>query len=151
MKIPTPALIYLVIGFSPMHFGGCLDLYSIFAMAHLKRYSEEPIFALTSSQHQEIISRAIQEATEPLYQEIAYDRQRLAKLEQREPQPLQKDRGEILRALLVANGSKMLAKETRQKMHLSRPLFSMLLATMKDEIEVKPYYLNKSWKVLVLK
>jgi hypothetical protein len=69
----------------------------------------------------------------------------------REPQPLQKDRREILRALLAANGGKMLAKEARQKMHLSRPLFSMLLATMKDDIEVKPYHLNKSWLVLVLR
>ena len=34
---------------------------------------EEPIFVLTESQLQDIISRAIQEATEPLYQEIAYD------------------------------------------------------------------------------
>jgi len=33
----------------------------------------------------------------------------------REPQPLQRDRGEILRALLVANGGKMLAKDARQK------------------------------------
>ena len=33
--------------------------------------------------------------------DIAYDRQRLAKLEKVEPQPLQKDRGEILRALLA--------------------------------------------------
>ena len=58
----------------------------------------------------------------------------------REPQPMQKDRGEILRALLVANGGKMLAKEARQKMHLIKPRFSELLVTMKDEIEVKPYH-----------
>jgi hypothetical protein len=112
---------------------------------------EEPIFVLTSSQLQEIISRAIQEATEPLYQEIAYDRQRIARLEQRESQPLQRDRGEILRALIVANGGKMLATDARKKMHLSRNRFSELLAKVKDYIEVKPYYLNKSWKVLVLK
>jgi hypothetical protein len=112
---------------------------------------EEPIFVLTSSQLQEIISRAIQEATEPLYQEIAYDRQRIARLEQRESQPLQRDRGEILRALIVANGGKMLATDARKKMHLSRNRFSELLAKVKDDIEVKPYHLNKSWKVLVLK
>jgi hypothetical protein len=34
---------------------------------------EEPIFVLTGSQLKDIISRSIQEATEPLYQEIAYD------------------------------------------------------------------------------
>jgi hypothetical protein len=64
---------------------------------------------------------------------------------------LQRDRSEILRALLAANGGKMLAKDARKKMHLSKPLFSMLLATMKEDIEVKPYHLNKNWKVLVLK
>lgn len=68
-----------------------------------------------------------------------------------EPQPLQKDRGEILRALLVANGGKMLAKDARQKMHLNAPTFSLLLSTMKDEIKTMPYHLNKSAKVLILR
>ena len=36
------------------------------------------------------------------------------------PQPLQKDRGEILRALLAANSGKMLATDARKKMHLDR-------------------------------
>jgi hypothetical protein len=72
--------------------------------------SEEPIFVLTGSQLQNLISRAIQDATEPLYREIAYDCQRIARLDQREPQPLQRDRGEILWVLLAANGGKMLAK-----------------------------------------
>ena len=67
------------------------------------------------------------------------------------PQPLQKDRGEILRALLAANGGKMLATDARKKMHLDRASFSRLLSTMEDDIEAKPYNLNKSWKVLVLK
>jgi len=35
---------------------------------------------------------------------IAHDRCRLAALEKVEPQPLQKDRGDILRALIAANG-----------------------------------------------
>jgi uncharacterized membrane protein len=141
--------------------------------------SEESVFILTASQIQEIIKEAIQplkdhidslEATVANLQkdltvletseeqdisrlavDIAYDRQRLAKLERIEPQPLQKDRGEILRALIVANGGKMLATEARKKMHLSRSLFSMLLATMDDEIEARPYHLNKSWQVLVLR
>jgi hypothetical protein len=56
-----------------------------------------------------------------------YYRQRIAKLEQSEQQPIQKDRGEILRALLAANGGKMLAKEARQKMRLSKSRFSELL------------------------
>ena len=83
--------------------------------------------------------------------DIAYDRQRLAKLEKVEPQPLQKDRGEILRALIVANGGKMLPKDASQKMHLIKPRFSELLATMKDDIEIRPYHLRKNQKVLVLK
>jgi len=82
--------------------------------------------------------------------DIDCDRQRLTKLEKVKPQPLQKDRGEILRALITANGGKMLAKDARQKMHLSKPLFSMLLATMKDCIEVKSSRLKGNQKLLVL-
>jgi uncharacterized membrane protein len=113
--------------------------------------SEETIFVLTASQLQGIVSKAVLEATEPLYREIAYDRQRIAKLEQREPQPLQKDRGEILRALLAANGGKMLAKEARQKMHLSKTRFSLLLNTLSDYIETKPYHLDNRRLVLFIK
>jgi len=69
----------------------------------------------------------------------------------REPQPLQKDRAEILRALLAANGGKMLAKEARQKMHLSKSLFSMLLATMDDYIEIKPLHSDNRRKLLILR
>ena len=136
----------------------------------------EPIFVLTGSQLQEIISRAIQPLQaelQDLMEIVALQGEKIAALEatqdtqgenelnmlrlindlrkDREPQPLQKDRGEILRALLVANGGKMLAKDARKKMRLSRSLFSMLLATMKKDIEVKPYYLHKNWLVLGLK
>ena len=55
--------------------------------------------------------------------DICQDRQRLARLEKAEPQPMQKDRGEILRALLAANGGKMLAKDARQKMHMSKQVY----------------------------
>ena len=113
--------------------------------------SEEPIFVLTGSQLQEIISRAVQEATERLYLEIAYDRQRISKLEQREPQPLQKDRGEILRALIAANDGKMLAKEARQKMRMDKATFSRLLDILKDYIDIKPSHQDKRRLVLMLK
>jgi len=63
-------------------------------------------------------------------------------MEHEEPQPMQKDRGEILRALLAANGGKMLAKEARKRMHLDRATFSRLLTAMKDYIEVRPYHLK---------
>jgi hypothetical protein len=83
--------------------------------------------------------------------DIAYDRQRLTKLEKVEPQPMQTDRAEIHRALIAANRGKMLAKEARQKMHLSRSRFSELMATMDDYIETKSYHLNKGAKILILK
>ena len=69
----------------------------------------------------------------------------------REPQPMQKDRGEILRALLVANGGKMLEKEARQKMHLSKSQFSQILAAMQGDIAAKPYHLDKRQKILQIK
>ena len=136
---------------------------------------EEPIFVLTGSQLQEIISRAVLplqaelqdlkdtvalqggkivalEATQDLQVENSFIQLQLINdlRKDREPQPLQKDRSEILRALLAANGGKMLATDARKKMHLSRQTFSELLSKMKDDIEAKPYHLNKSWKVLVL-
>jgi hypothetical protein len=111
---------------------------------------EEPIFVLTGCQLQEIISRAIQDAMEPLYQEIAYDRQRIAKLEQKEPQPLRKDRGELLRALLAVHGGRILAKDARRLMHLSKSRFSELLAIC-DFIETKPYHLDRRQDIIILK
>jgi len=68
-----------------------------------------------------------------------------------QPGPIQKDRADILRALVVANGGKMLAKDARQKMRLSRSVFSQLIATMKDDIEVKPFTLRMNQKVIILK
>ena len=67
----------------------------------------------------------------------------------KDAQPLQKDRGEILRALIAANGGKMLAKEARQKMRLDKVLFSQLLAKAED-IEIRPYKMDKRQKLLVL-
>ncbi len=142
--------------------------------------SEESVFVLSSSQLQEIITQGVQDATKSLNSKIDALEDRIIKQDEkivaleatqdtlgendlnqlrliadlrkdREPQPLQKDRGEILRALLAANGGKMLAKEARQKMHLIKPRFSELLATMKNDIEVRPYHLKKNQKVLVLK
>lgn len=146
---------------------------------------EEPIFVLTGSQLQDIISRAIQplqdqvqdlkgevsqlkvivvrqqediaslKSTENLnFSDIRDLYTAIDEIDQRQrikPQPLQKDRGEILKALLVANGGKMLRSHARKKMHLSESRFSELLATMEDYIEARPYHLNKNWKVLVLK
>ena len=99
----------------------------------------------------EIASRQ-DEDCDRLARDIAYDRQRLAKLETPgDPMPSQKDRGEILRALLVANSGKMFEKEARQKMHLSKSQFSQLLASIKDHVELKTYHLDKRQKILLLK
>jgi hypothetical protein len=88
---------------------------------------------------------------EEVARERAIDRRRIATLEREEPQPMQKDRGEILRALLAANGGKMLAKEARKRMHLSKARFSILLSTMADEIDSRNYHLDKRQLVLSLK
>jgi hypothetical protein len=112
---------------------------------------EESIFVLTSSQLQDIINKAVEAATEPLYREIALDRQRISKLEQVKLQPAQQDRAEVLRALLIANGGKMLAKEARQKMRLGKATFSVLLSSLKEEIETKDYFKDKRQLILILK
>lgn len=68
----------------------------------------------------------------------------------KEPQPLQKDRAEILRALLAANGGKMLAKEARQKMHIKKNHFAELLRVC-DFAETKTYHLDRRQTVIILK
>jgi uncharacterized protein YecE (DUF72 family) len=88
---------------------------------------------------------------EDLNLQIALDRKRIKALEVQEPQPMQKDRGEILRALLAANGGKMLAKDARHKMNVDKATFSRLLTKMKTCIEVKPLHTNRSQNLLILK
>ena len=140
--------------------------------------SEDPVFILTSSQLQDLITRALQplqDEVESLRATVTRQDEKIAVLEstqetqadnqliqlrligqlreatRKEAQPLQKDRGDILRALLAANGGKMLAKDARTKMRLSRSVFSQLIATMKDDIEVKPFNIRKNQKVITLK
>jgi DNA-binding MarR family transcriptional regulator len=102
----------------------------------------EKIAALESAEEQDVSRLAL---------DIAFDRQRLARLEKVEPQPMQRDRADILRALLAANGGKMLAKDARQKMRLDKATFSRLLDTLKDDITVKPLRMDKRKLVLMLK
>lgn len=102
----------------------------------------EQIATLVSTQEQDVNRICL---------DIAYDRQRLARLEKVEPQPLQRDRGEILRALIAANGGRMLAKDARQKMRVDKATFSRLLDTLKDDITVKPLHTDKRKLVLMLK
>jgi hypothetical protein len=141
--------------------------------------SEEAVFVLTASQLKDLIKEAIQPLQDEVSQlkatVVATLDEKIAALEDRislqedngliqlrlindlreatkkMPQPMQKDRGEILRALLAANGGKMLAKDARQKMHLGKEQFSLLLSKMGEYIDTKPYHLNKSAKILMLK
>jgi hypothetical protein len=106
-------------------------------VAHL----HEDIIALESIQEQE---------TNRICVDIANDRQRISRLERIEPQPMQKDRAEILRPLLAAIGGKMLAKDARQKMHLGENRFSELLTSC-DFLEVKPLHSDKRRLVIILK
>jgi hypothetical protein len=75
----------------------------------------------------------------------------IASLEQTHIQPTQKDRGEILRALITANGGKMLAKEARQKMHLGKEQFSLLISKMDEYIETKQFHQDRRQLVLIIK
>jgi len=140
--------------------------------------SEEAVFIFTSGQLQEVINRAIQplqDEVRDLKATVARQDEKIAVMEatqetqadnqliqlrlisqlreatKKEPQPMQRDRGEILRALLAANNGKMLAKDARQKMHLSKPLFSMLIASMGGYLEIKPMHSDKRKIVLLLK
>jgi hypothetical protein len=100
------------------------------------------VASLSSAQEQDACRLAL---------DIAYDRQRLAKLEKIEPQPMQKDRAEILRALIAANGGKMLAKDARQKMRMDKATFSRLLGTLKNDIELKPFHQDRRKLLLIIK
>ena len=97
------------------------------------------------------LKRELEALQESTARERAFDRQRIAKLERVDPQPLQRERGEILRALIAANGGKMLAKEARQKMRLSKQLFSMLLSSMSEDIKTKPLHTDNRKLVLILR
>ena len=127
--IPTGALLYL--------FGELLRLRTQVA-------SHE-------SSIEEIVARQDEDCYR-LAREIAYDRRRLTKLEAPpDPTPSQKDRGDILKALLAAHGGKMPIKQARLKMHLSKAQFSQLLGSMDGGIDLKPYHLDRRQKILVLR
>jgi hypothetical protein len=84
-------------------------------------------------------------------EERARDRRRIAALEAPSIQPMQQDRGELLRALLAANGGKMLAKDARHRMHISESRFSELLTSMEKEIEKRPYHLDRTQNIIILR
>lgn len=67
------------------------------------------------------------------------------------PSEVQTDRATMLRLLLAANSGKMLAKDARQRMHVSKSTFSRLLATMKADIEIKTFHADRRKDVLILR
>lgn len=137
---------------------------------------EESIFVLKRSQLQELITVAVLESTQPLKAELQAHAREIHALKrelgfqtlriddsfeaiedidntltkQTKSQPLQKDRAKVLKALLAANGGKMLAKEARKLMHLPKNIFSELLKNC-DFIEPRPYHLDKRQLLLVAK
>jgi hypothetical protein len=135
----------------------------------------EPVIVVSMFQLQEIITQALKVAVEPLQNRVQDLEAKILDLQRQQdhqseneyiqlqiinqlraeihkgPKPIQRDRGEILRALIAANGGKMLRSEARKKMRLSESRFSELLATTTEYIEVKPYHRNEKMKVLILK
>jgi hypothetical protein len=157
-----------------------IALAKINSFAHVAQQAdvskEESIFVLTSGQLQDIIKGAIQplqDSIDALEDRIINQDEKITALEttqdcqaenelnmlrlindlrkNKEPKPMQRDRREILRALLAANDGKMLAKEARQKMHLSKQLFSMLISSMDEYLEIKPLHHDRRQNVLILK
>ena len=139
--------------------------------------SEEPVFILTSRQLSDLITRALQplqDEVRDLKARVASQDEKIAALEstqdtqadnqliqlrligqlreatKKESTPTQKDRADMLRALLVANNGKLLAKDARKKMHMPKNKFSELLAVC-DFITLKPYHLDRRQKVIILK
>lgn len=84
--------------------------------------------------------------------DLAEDRRRITALEssQDKPQPRQLNQSEVLRALLAANGGKMLQSTAIEKMGIPKSDFSKLLRTMKNDIHVKPYYKDRRKNLLEL-
>ncbi len=107
--------------------------------------------ALEARQAQKIVELQAEhdQELEHLALEAAQDRQRVTKLEQK-VQPLQKDRGEVLRALIAASGGKVLSKYARLKMHLDKATFSRLLNTLSDYVARKVHQPDRRQKLLVL-
>jgi len=132
----------------------------------------DQLIVLTYAQLQDLIVQAVQPLQERIktledeaealkaFQKAYYERfsgdildhgQRLKRLEKVDPQPLQKDRGDVLRALIAANGGKMLAKDARQKMHLGKEQFSLLLSKMEEYVGTKPFHQDRRKLVIFIK
>jgi DNA-binding MarR family transcriptional regulator len=86
-----------------------------------------------------------------LSMDIALDRQRLKALETPEhPQPTQKDRADALLLMLAASNGKMLAKDARHKLGVSKSLFSQLVRSLRGQVEVRPLHTDRRQHVISL-
>jgi hypothetical protein len=131
---------------------------------------EEPIFVLTGSQLQDIISRAVLplqaelqdlqgekmatlEATQDLHAENQFIQLQLINdIRGHKKQTVnQEHRIEILRSLLAAHDGKMLTKEARKIMKMDKGAFSRLVDSMDEYVETKTYSLNRRQTILILK
>lgn len=67
------------------------------------------------------------------------------------PSQTHDSRKEMLKGLLILNNGKMVSKDARHRMNLSESQFSQLLATVGDDIEVRPMNTNKRMNLLVMR
>jgi hypothetical protein len=135
----------------------------------------EDVFILTSTQLEEIISRAtvaVKAEVEVLNNKIAFLESKVAEVEatqdvhsendlnqlrliaelrgRHKPTKSQQDKEKILKALLTVNGGKMPSREARRIMKMDRGNFSRLVSGMSD-ITTKPYSADKRQTILILK
>ena len=83
--------------------------------------------------------------------DIAEDRRRIAVLEHCEPEPRNRDRGEVLAGLIIKNGGHIPRQDARKIMRLSESQFSQLLTASKDFIVISPSRIDHRIKILSLK
>jgi len=139
--------------------------------------ADDQLITLTVGQFRDAVAYAVKEALQPLQARVSVVEDKYVHLTEesaalaatqahlaenqeiqlrlinelrKKPQPIQKDRAEVLRALLVANGGKMLAKDARKRMHLSKERFSELLKIC-SFVETKPLHSDKRNSVIILK
>ena len=95
----------------------------------------------------------VADVNENLLIEIASDRKRLTKIENRHQRgvgSVTQTRQEVLLRLLKSNGGKMYLHDARRMMELSKAQFSILLSTMKDVVGTKKSTNNNKKKVIYL-
>ena len=88
---------------------------------------------------------------EKFARDIAEDRRRITILEHCEPEPRNRDRGEVLTALIIKNGGHIPRQDARKIMRLSESQFSQLLTASKDIIVISPSRIDHRVKILSLK